>query len=339
MNNGERIKTENGVTGWEEVERLADKFESDDKLEFERPEDNFDVVAEATAKYIHSDFTRRNDYYKNLMTSSTERWYPQIKSSQSVYRAEFEEKMFEKWKQNIVEMSGHEARERFGDGATFDALKKLHNYLKSGSEAKTKQELLNSCFEGDDDGFDVASDKLCYDRHSDPGWMYYSSRDEKIGMEEKQKVDGRLYLNVEPVETFKLADVFVQACDEKGIPYEFKINRQPERSDAMVFYINDENLTQYVDILDDAIAHTGLANKIGTPPLLTERINQYIGYGDEKAKTSYNERQSQKFQRAIEDVARDNAREFPQLSIQDLVRFLYINHHEEFIGDVMRKLH
>ena len=229
----------NSSTGWGSVAAMANKYSEKDKsvdpAKFEKPSENFDTIASAVIEYVHCDLSKKKGFYGAVMTSGAERWYPEIRASKNPARDRFESARFEEWKKNIINMDTQTAIEKYGRGDTFNALKKIHNYLKSGQNATTQAELLRDCFSGDDDGFDVAFDYLRYDRHSGGGWMYYSSRDEKLGLEKRINADGRLYLNAEPMDTFDIADQFVNVCKEVKLPYEFKINQFSDRSDAMVF--------------------------------------------------------------------------------------------------------
>ena len=218
----------NSSTGWGSVAAMANKYSEKDKsvdpAKFEKPSENFDTIASAVIEYVHCDLSKKKGFYGAVMTSGVERWYPEIRASKNPARDRFESARFEEWKKNIINMDTQTAIEKYGRGDTFNALKKIHNYLKSGQNAKTQAELLMDCFSGDDNGFDVAFDRLRYDRHSGGGWMYYSSRDEKLGLEKHINADGRLYLNAEPGDTFDIADKFVNACKKVKLPYEFKIN-------------------------------------------------------------------------------------------------------------------
>lgn len=273
------------------------------------------------------------------MTSGVKRWYPGIRASKNLARDRFESARFEEWKKNVINMDAQTAIEKYGRGDTFNALKKIHNYLKSGQNATTQAELLKDCFSGDNDGFDMAFKHLRYDRHSKGGWMYYSSRDEKLGLEKHINADGRLYLNAEPVDTFDIANKFVNACKEAELPYEFKINQFPDRSDAMVFYIDNKDIGDYVEIISRILdKNPKISQRVGRPPLLSEKVTEKIGYGDETGGESYNERQCKKIQEVIEAVTNSYRGEVPQGSTQERARFLYINHYEKFINTIKNKL-
>ena len=330
-------------TGWESVASMANKYptqrEMVDPSKFEKPSDDFDTIASAVVEYTHCDLDKKNGYYQAIMTSGVERWYPSIKSSKSPARSKFESDRFEEWKQNIINLDAQTAIAKYGHSETFDALKKLHNYLKSGQDVSSQTELLRACFNGDDSGFDAAFDHLRYDRHSDPGWSYYSSRDEKIGFEDRINADGRLYLSAEPMDTFDIAGKFVDACKEAGLPYEFKINRKPDRADAMVFYIDNKNIGDYAGIITKILSDNPTINgRVGKPPLLTEKASDKIGYGNESGGVSYNERQCEKFQRTIEAVASSYRGEAPQGSVQERVKFLYANQYEKFMNTLKDRL-
>lgn len=348
MNNPNQVstpETQNGTqsTGWEGVAAMANKYQQRndviDPAKFEEPSENFDTIASAVVEYTHCDLSKKKGFYDAVMTSGVERWYPGIRASQNPARDRFESARFEEWKNNIINMDAQTAIEKYGRGDTYNALKKIHNYLKSGQNASTQAELLRDCFNGDNDGFDAAFDHLRYDRHSEPGWMYYSSRDEKLGLEKRINADGRLYLNAEPGDTFDIADKFVNACKEAELPYEFKINQFPDRSDAMVFYIDNKDIGNYVEIISRILdENPKISQRVGRPPLLAEKATDKIGYGDETGGLSYNERQCERFQRAIEDTVSSYPGQLPNGSIQERVKFLYSQQYEKFLQVLKNRL-
>lgn len=313
---------------------------SDKRRNFEKPQDNSDIVASTVVAYIHSDLTKKNDFYGKIMKSESERWYPGIRGTRTRAAAEFETSMFEEWKQNLLNMNGKTAVKKYGENPkTFESLKKLHNYLISGNDPKNMPEFLTYCFDGDDDGFDVAIRHLTYNHDSGGGWNYYSSKNEKVGLEQPIRADGRLYLNAEPMDTYDIAGKFVSACRESGLPYEFKINQFADRADAMVFYIDNGNFDGYFGILNKILAENPqIKKRIGKPPRLTEKVNDVIGYGDENGGMSYNDRMCTKFQTAIEQVSADQAAVAPSLSVQERAKVLYVNFHEQFITAIQEKL-
>ena len=348
MNNPNRSiagepKNKDNQTGWESVASMANKYptpkETVDPSKFEKPSDNFDTIASAVVEYTHCNLNKKNGYYQAIMASGVERLYPSMESSKSPAKSKFESDRFEEWKQNIINLDAQTAIARYGHSETYNALRKLHNYLKSGKDASNQAELLRVCFDGDDSGFDAAFDHLRYDRHSDPGWYYYSSRDEKIGFEDRIQADGRLYLNAEPMDTFNIAGKFVDACKKAGLPYEFKINRNPDRADAMVFYIDNKNIGDYTGIITKILNDNPTINgRVRKPPLLTEKASDKIGYGDESGGLSYNERLCEKFQKTIEAVTSSYRGEVPQGSVQERAKFLYANKREKFMNVLKDRL-
>ncbi len=348
MNSSEKILSKESLKGsqsdgWESVAAIANKSVVTNNFinpeDFEKPSENFDTISAAVAVYTRCDLKRKNSFYNDIMNVGTERWYPEMKVGRSSAKIRFEGKRFNEWKQNIINMDAQTAIKRFGASDTFSVLQKLHNYLVSGHDAPTQTELINNCFSGFDNELEIAFERLKYDRHSGGGWMYYSSRDEKLGLEERINMDGRLYLNAEPMDTFDIADKFVDACKEVDLPYEFKINWFSDRSDAMVFYINNKELGNYSAILTRILdENPKIKQRVGGPPLLTEKISDKIGYGDEKTGTSYNERQSERFARAIEDAAMAYSGPAPKGPVQERVKFLYTNFNERYLQEVKKRL-
>jgi len=104
----------------------------------------------------------------------------------------------------------------------------------------------------------------------------------------------RLYINCNKSDLMTLANLFTEKCSVQKFPIYFKYstNNQSKRADQMVIYSNIDNLSDYIQILQEiAQEHPDIIERCGEPPLLTGKINEWIGIGDEPAMsgTSYSE--------------------------------------------------
>lgn len=104
----------------------------------------------------------------------------------------------------------------------------------------------------------------------------------------------RLYINCNKSDLMTLANLFTEKCSAQKFPIYFKYstNNNSKRADQMVIYSNIDNLSDYIQILQEiAQEHPDIIERCGQPPLLTGKINEWIGIGDEPATsgTSYTE--------------------------------------------------
>lgn len=103
----------------------------------------------------------------------------------------------------------------------------------------------------------------------------------------------RLYVNCDKCDLMELANLFTDKCFSQEMPVYFKyaINNV-NRTDQMVIYSNLDNLSDYIAILQEiAQENPDIKKRCGLPPLLTGKIDEWIGIGDEPTvtDTSYTE--------------------------------------------------
>ncbi len=96
-------------------------------------------------------------------------------------------------------------------------------------------------------------------------------------------VISRLYINCNKQDLMQLAKLFVDKCDEREIPSYFKYcSNKSNRSDQMVIYSNLKELDDYIQILQEiGKENPEMIERCGQPPLLTGKIDKWIGIGDE----------------------------------------------------------
>jgi len=103
----------------------------------------------------------------------------------------------------------------------------------------------------------------------------------------------RLYVNCSKSDLIQFAQLFTDKCNMQQIPIYFKYStNESTRADQIVIYSNLDNLSDYVQILQEiAQENPEMRGRMGEPPLLTGRIDEWIGIGDEPTaeNTSYSE--------------------------------------------------
>lgn len=112
-------------------------------------------------------------------------------------------------------------------------------------------------------------------------WNHIDSRLIYGKTHSRNPITHRLYINCDPSLRYLIGLEFMKKCKERKIKFDFKFNDSTTRDDAMVFYSDTKNLKKYVEILEEIKAEYGLADYIYSPPILTGKINGWIGYGSE----------------------------------------------------------
>lgn len=263
-------------------------------------EETLDVLAEA--------YTKRNGFggfYSSLITT-TKKDYPNkynINESDKFYAT-----AFNKWKKGIVTLTKDEFEELKARKSYDDRLIKLRNYLKTVPDVTTSKEasqILNQRFEDKD--LETAMEDYRWDSISfGTGWEHVKSRYLNGKRGESFPVAHRLYLNTEGIDTHKVVNEIIKKCDERKIPYYFKFDDQGARDDTIVVYSDTEKLPSYIEILREiAKENPEIKKRSKRPPILTGRIDNWIGYGAEPERKngknrSFNEVRSKCIEDAIE---------------------------------------
>ena len=108
------------------------------------------------------------------------------------------------------------------------------------------------------------------------------------GIEDIEYAISRLYINCQKQDIIPLAQIFTKKCKEKEIPFYFKystsqaqeIAAQTHRADKIVIYSNINELENYIEILENiAEEHPEIIERCGEPPILTGKLNHWIGIG------------------------------------------------------------
>lgn len=144
-------------------------------------------------------------------------------------------------------------------------------------------------------------------------WYHIFSRYISGRTENAIAVKHRLYVGCQNQDMWKLAKLFKNKCEERKIPFYFKVGASTERDDKMVIYADTDNLENYINILQEiAREHPDIVQRCGEPPALTGRIDGWIGIGDEpnKSHSSYNLLRASIFEDAIEEAILNELRDF-----------------------------
>lgn len=268
------------------------------------PLEDDDVIKRLISAYASSALSLGGFYSKLINTVQKEHVNGQyyVKDADKFYSM-----MFNKWKNSIVSMTKDDFDELYRRGSFGLDFIKMREYLKSVPDVSTMEEA-NEIFSGSkvDAELKKALDKYKWSSFGEnSGWVHVCSRYLTAKKDEYPNVEHRLYLNTESLDTYKMITLFVQKCDEYHLPYYFKFDEYADRDDTIVVYSSTENLSKYIDILEEIKRENPLlVSRIKKPPVLTGQLDGFIGYGSEPLKTSDGKLQSFNGVRSkiIEDV-------------------------------------
>lgn len=216
--------------------------------------------------------------------------------------------MFNKWKNSIVALTKEQFLELYRNGSYGQDFIKLREFLKTVPDVKTKKEADNIFFgKYNNKELEKAIEKYKWTAFGgDSSWVHVCSRYVTAKQDKYPNIEHRLYINTESLDTYKLINLLVKKCDEHQLPYYFKFDQFADRDDTIVIYSSTENLTKYIDLLQEIKEeHHDLVSRVKEPPILTGKIDNWIGYGSEPSRTpdgknhSFNEIRAKTIEPAI----------------------------------------
>lgn len=156
-------------------------------------------------------------------------------------------------------------------------------------------------------------------------WTYISHNSINPSKYKKIIVDHRLYLNTENIDIYKVMELFRNKCKERELDYHFKFSDNGDRDDTIVIYSDDKKLSKYLEILEEIKKEEPeIVKRAQTPPMLTGKIDGWIGYGSEpsldengKHTNSFNSIRSGIIQNAISKETIKWIRENKELTKED----------------------
>ena len=246
-------------------------------------------------------------------------------------KKQFEEKMFNRWRKSVVDMTEQEFLLANQSGSLGSDFRFLHNFVKSHPELSTNHDL-RTAIDGMSDKtssnkmFDIL-EKYSWD-FGEPEWRHVKSRNVNAKQEDRIEVDHRFYLNTDSTDTYAMVDALVDTYEKNDLPYYFKFNESGHRADTIVIYTSTKDLIKNLDVLKQVQQeYPELANRLHQPPILTGKIGEKIGYGAEPEKSSYNDVNETTLswvEQHKNDVIRCNGKEmvFSEYLIDNQVKFL-----------------
>lgn len=230
--------------------------------------------------------------YINAQTEPGGFYYQLVKSKEkkdvhfnTSDRDHFYSMLFNKWKNSIVNLSKEDYERLQRNGIYGHDFAKMRNFLRYIPDVKTEREA-NSIIFGkySDKELEDALNKYRWTAFGEGNfWVHVCSNTLTAGRDKYPNIEHRLYLGTDTLDTYKMVSYLVEEFDKYHLPYYFKFNKCGNRDDSIVIYSSTETLTAYVEILQEIKReHPDLITRMKKPPMLTGKLDGWIGYGSER---------------------------------------------------------
>lgn len=192
--------------------------------------------------------------------------------------------MFNNWRNRIL----HYGQVKFVDLFPHNNFPRLIEYLKFIPEPKTKEDvdkIMRGKFISDNgnpykekDIFDLKVTR--WDSNNKGKWYSCASGDIFDYKNKYMKEEHILFVNVNQEQIYNFASVFVNMCDEKELPYDFKLNLAGQRDDGFQIYTDSEHLIDFINIVEEIKEkYPYFIDMNKEVPLLTGKISDGLSYG------------------------------------------------------------
>lgn len=258
-------------------------------------EENLDKVV----RYYAGNHTMYNSLTRNHVSEKVVgQYYPSETNA-------FYVRIFKEWRKAILIQANR-------DDLPVDALNKyrtVYLYIKD-KNPKTKQEVI--------DLLDYEEMKECPLRNAlkqvrfnsigeYSGWDHFHSNFIHYGLSEEIGVKHRLYLNLDSTIIHTFMNLFITKCNHLNLPFYFKLDDYGSRDDSVVIYSDVKNLEKYVKILREIKNELKVDQSIHNPPIMTGKIDGWIGYGSEPQKSgqSFNDTREKHIEKCVLTVGNE----------------------------------
>ena len=202
--------------------------------------------------------------------------------------------LFNKWKKNILSNAESIDSKRY-DGN----FKELVMQLKEIPNISSYDELCSIV-----EKYPIIS-KYGIMPRGDRIWNFVLSRD--IGGKKENDINPnyRLYINSEASDTYQIVSGFISKCAQRKLPYYLKFieyaQDYQERADSIVIWADEKTLFKYIAILNELGEEIPkVISRCKEPPLLTMKINNFVGFGEEPKDGSYTSARTKLLSKSIE---------------------------------------
>ena len=282
----------------------------------ENPLNDDEVVRKLIEGY--SDELRTKQYYNKLVqVNYKEKKYKGINMDD---KDRLVSQIFNDWKKDLTLNIKDDEIKKYNKDFPY-----LREFLKNTPYVKSAKEFFKIKRKVDgDEKLEIIYPKYTPFSHG-KSWTYISHNSINPSKYKKIIVDHRLYLNTENIDTYKVMELFRNKCKERELDYHFKFSDNGDRDDTIVIYSDDKKLSKYLEILEEIKKEEPeIVKRAQTPPMLTGKIDGWIGYGSEpkldedgKNTNSFNSVRSGIIQNAISKETIKWIRENKELTKED----------------------
>ncbi len=256
--------------------------------------------------------------YRNLVTQYSKNKKNKVNREGYNSRGELYTALFETWKNGILSLNKQQIsrlKEKGSYGGKiyelFDCLSK--NAGKSDTYADCQKILRNN----------PIIDKYCWDKYvvGNSSYVHVYSRELRGKQEEYMEIKHRLYLNPEPDDMYNLIGRFTYKALKKKIAFYYKFDDDDikSRDDEIVLYADDNNLFDYLNILEEiAKEKPEIIKRMKKPPMMTGHIENWIGYASEpQDDNSYNNIVASVINESLKDIKGEKSLEVQKILLRD----------------------
>lgn len=190
--------------------------------------------------------------------------------------------LFNRWKQAIVSMSNDDRAQLEREGRIGSDFVSLQNYLRNVPDVKTEAEAEERLTNSPEGLQDVIKKYRYTTSISSNGWNHISS-DRITFQDAPVNIEHSLYMNIDSRGIHKFSELFIKKCEEKKLPYNFVVSdHNMHRDDSFILYSDTDHLLEYYQTLNEVLnENADLKQYLSRPPILTGKVDNYIGYATE----------------------------------------------------------
>lgn len=282
--------------------------------------------------------------YKDIVTQYSKNKINKTNKEDYSSRGELYTILFETWKNGILSLNKEQIIKLKEKGSYQGNIYELFDCLSKNDRRNDTymecQEILRK---------NPIINKYCWDKYieGNASYVHVYSRELRGKQEEYMEIKHRLYLNPEPNDMYNLLGCFTYRTLKKGIPFYYKFDdaNTKTRDDEIVLYADDDNLFDYLNILEEiAKLKPEIIKRMNKPPMMTGYIENWIGYASEpRIDDSYNNIVSRVVEESLKDVRSEHTLETQIVLLRDNItrkmkRFGYDSHNICFNEAIRERL-
>ena len=219
-------------------------------------------------------------------------------------------KLFNTWKNSILTLSQDQIRNAISKGIYDKSIYKLYDFLKKVPNVKNISEI-NRIFNTNykDEELLHAINEYRWDNKSTFKETVITARDVNAKKFPTSTIEHVLYINSSNYDLHKLANLFIDKCTEKNLPYTLTLSEQENRDDKIAIYSDSKNLSEFVEILRTIEKeYPETIKRCGHPPIISGKVTNWLGYGrisPDSKKTDFIEKRVKVIEKSIDQELRN----------------------------------